>query len=75
MKIKDERKPEGEFIVDIPVGTVFEDIDGIYMKTDGKEKSEVEAINLKTGETVLYFDNTLVKPLNVELIIKEEDEE
>lgn len=75
MTIKDERKPEGEFIVDVPIGTVFEDADGIYMKTDGKEKSEVEVINLKTGETILYFDTFLVKPLNVELVIKEEDEE
>jgi hypothetical protein len=75
MTIKDKRKPEGKFITDVPAGTVFEDVDGFFMKTDGKEKNVTETINLKTGETVLCPDTLLVKPLNVELVIKEEEGE
>lgn len=75
MIIKDKRKPEGTFISDVPVGTVFEDIDGFYMKTDEQEKNEIGAVNLKTGETILCLDTLLVKPLNVELVIKDEEEE
>ena len=75
MTINDKRKPEGKFITDVPAGTVFENVDGFYMKTDGKEKNEIEAVNLKTGETILCLDTFLVKPLNVELVIKDEVEE
>ncbi len=75
MTIKDERKPEGKFIKDVPVGTVFEDVDGFFMKTDGAQMDEKEIINLKTGETILCQDSYLVKPLNVELVIKDEGTE
>jgi hypothetical protein len=75
MTIKDKRKPEGKYISDVPVGTVFEDVDGFFMKTDGKEQNETEIINLTTGETILCLDTFLVKPLNVELVIKDEEEE
>ena len=72
MKITDLRKPEGIFISDIPTDTIFESDDGIYMKTDGMEKNEFEAVNIRTGVTVLFLDTYLVKPLNVELTIHDE---
>lgn len=72
MKITDLRKPEGMFISDIPTGTIFESDDGIYMKTDGMEKNEFEAVNIRTGVTVLFLDTYLVRPLNAELTIHDE---
>ena len=72
MKITDLRTQEGIFISDIPTGTIFESDDGIYMKTDGMEKNEFEAVNIRTGVTVLFLDTYLVKPLNAELTIHDE---
>ena len=72
MKITDLRKSEGIFISDIPTGTIFESDDGIYMKTDGMQNKAFEAVNMRTGVTVLLLDTYLVRPLNVELTIHEE---
>lgn len=71
MKIENRLKENGVHVEDVFVGGIFRWNSAYFIKTEDENAvGGYVCVDLETGEMSIFYDDTMVQPLNATLVIE-----